>query len=108
MWVELDLGNNLEDAERLARFLQENGYDHFHLTTELFASPKTLWTRRAKVWFGDYVPADDVTAKELTNKIVDLKQSSEKIHQENYRLKEQLKSLQEAKSGASDEAKPQA
>jgi hypothetical protein len=98
MWVELDLGNNLDDAERLARFLQENGYPQFHLTTELFAHPKSLWIRRAKVHFGDYVPVDDVTAKELTAKIAYFKQEGEKLHQENVKLKEQIK----------HEAKPEA
>ncbi len=87
MWVELDLGNNLDDAERLARFLQEKGYKRFHLSAELYAAPESLWIRRAKVHFGEYYPADDVTAKELTAKIVDLKEENDKFHQEVYRLK---------------------
>ena len=103
MWVELDLGNNLDDAERLARFLQESGYNHFHLSAELFAHPKSLWIRRAKVHFGDYAPADDVTAKELTAKIVDLKKENDKLHQEVHRLRNN-----QGVSGVVDEAKPQA
>ncbi len=109
MWVELELGNNLDEGERLARFLQENGYHQFHLSTELFAHPKSLWIRRAKVHFGDYVPADDVTAKELNAKIADLKKDNEKLHQENYRFKERLNVLEEGKkSEVASETKPQA
>jgi hypothetical protein len=51
MWVEIELGNNLDEAEQLARFLQEHGYEDFRLEANLFAG-KGLWVRRAIVQIG--------------------------------------------------------
>jgi hypothetical protein len=90
MWVELDLGNNLDDAERLAMFLQEHGYDDFHIQADLFAPPKGFWVRRARVTFKDYYPADSVTVTELTSKIRYFKETCERQHQQILRLKRRL------------------
>ena len=51
MTVDVELGNHLEEAEQLARFLQENGYQKFKLDVELFAGD-CLWVRRAHVTLG--------------------------------------------------------
>jgi hypothetical protein len=56
MYVELDLGNNLEDAELLARFLQEHDYKTFRLEATLLAPPDGMWVRRAIVYIGKWIP----------------------------------------------------
>jgi N-dimethylarginine dimethylaminohydrolase len=87
MWVELDLPNRFDEVDVLASFLNENGIKKFKIDAELFAG-ECLWTRRAKVWIGDWPMIDVVSYKELTNKIQDLKLMVDKIQQENYKLRQ--------------------
>jgi hypothetical protein len=50
MYVDVDLGNNLSEAEDLAVFLVENGYNDFRMDIQLWAIG--LWTRRAHIQIG--------------------------------------------------------
>ena len=45
MTIDVDLLNNLDNAERLANFLQDQGIQNFKIEAELYAG-NTLWTRR--------------------------------------------------------------
>jgi hypothetical protein len=67
--------------------LVENGFKKFKIDAELFAG-ECLWTRRAKVWIGDWPLIDIVSYKELTNKIQDLKGIVDKLRRENYKLRQ--------------------
>ena len=51
MWIEVDLGNNLAEAEDFARFLQEHGVDDFRIEVQLFAGTG-LWVRRLQLQLG--------------------------------------------------------
>jgi hypothetical protein len=90
MWVELDIYTYMDDLEHLRNFLIEHGYRDFTIRGDMRV--QDLWpTRRAVVYLGNFIPADDTSAKELTAKIAHFKEAAERLHQENYRLRQRLK-----------------
>jgi hypothetical protein len=55
MYIEFDLGNNLEEVEDLARFLQEHYKGPFYIEVQMFCSNEGLWIRRCQVHFGSSI-----------------------------------------------------
>jgi hypothetical protein len=89
MWVELDIYTYMDDLEALRNLLIENGYKDFTIKADMRV--QDLWPiRRAVIYLGNFVPADNTSSKELTAKIADLKETAERLNQENYRLRERL------------------
>jgi len=51
MYIELTLGNHLDEVEKLASFLVENGYKNFRINTKLYVPNDGYWDRRATIYF---------------------------------------------------------
>lgn len=49
MTIELVLGNHLDEVERLANFLVENGYKDFRISVEVYVPNDGYWDRRATI-----------------------------------------------------------
>ena len=54
MNVELTLGNHLNEVERLAIFLVENGYNNFIIDARLCVPKYGFWDRRATIIFNKF------------------------------------------------------
>ena len=54
MTVEIDLGSHLDEAERMASLLNENGYSVFFIETHLMVPNDGFWTRRATLHLGKW------------------------------------------------------
>lgn len=52
MWIELDLGNTLSEAENIATLLLENDMDDFRIDACIHSNCGGLFIRRARVQFG--------------------------------------------------------
>ena len=53
MYIELTLGNHLDEVENLANFLVENGYKGFRIDVQLLVPKDGFWDRRATVKLKD-------------------------------------------------------
>jgi hypothetical protein len=53
MYVDVAL-LSMDDCERLASFLVENGYRKFHMAAELFAPLDGFWARRVHLTVGKF------------------------------------------------------
>jgi hypothetical protein len=94
MWVELDLYGFMDDLEALRCLLLDHGYHDFTIKADLRCVDQ--WpVRRASVYLGDYIPADGTSYRELSAKIVDFKERSERMHQALYRTRCRLKEVKE-------------
>ena len=54
MYIELTLGNHLDEVEHLAIFLVENGYKGFRIGVQLYVPKDGLWDRRATINLKEY------------------------------------------------------
>lgn len=50
MEIELDLGNHMDEVERLANLLADNGYKGFKIVCELRMPGNAFWDRRATLY----------------------------------------------------------
>lgn len=55
MTIELALGNHLDEAERLANFLVDNGYKGFRIDVSLSVPKAGFWDRRATIYFEERI-----------------------------------------------------
>lgn len=54
MTVDVELYNNIDEAERIATLLVENGYSNFKIDIWLGVPMDSFWVRRATIKFGDW------------------------------------------------------
>jgi len=50
MFIELELGNNMDEVEKLASFLWENNYSGFKIDCKLEVPKDGFWLRRATIY----------------------------------------------------------
>ena len=55
MSVELELGNNTDEVERIAICLVDNGYKNFKIECTLQVPPDGFWARRATIYFKSWM-----------------------------------------------------
>lgn len=51
MEVELELGNHMDEVERIANLLRENDYKKFKIECTLYVPSDGFWDRRATIYF---------------------------------------------------------
>jgi hypothetical protein len=55
MHVEIELGNHMDEVERIAGFLWDNGYKVFKIECTLRAPSDGFWDRRATIHFNKWM-----------------------------------------------------
>lgn len=55
MTIDLKLGNHIEDVERIATFLIEEGYKGFKIECTLHVPSDGFWERRATIHFSGWM-----------------------------------------------------
>lgn len=55
MYIELELGNHMDEVERLATLLVENGYKDFKIECTLQVPADGFWVRRATIYFNGWM-----------------------------------------------------
>lgn len=55
MYVELELGNHMDEVERMANLLMENDYKVFKIECTLQVPSGGFWVRRATIYFDNWM-----------------------------------------------------
>ena len=55
MYIEIELGNHLDEVETIATVLAMAGYKEFKIECTLQKPPDGLWVRRCTIWLNQWM-----------------------------------------------------